>query len=169
MKISSLTLGLLLGGLIGFGLTKYFTSKQTKLNPTTINAKINDSLNANLKWTWSDSLDAVKAAPENHKIVYEDSNVRILQVVLGGHMVEHTHTHQWNSIMWFTKTAVPIVFYNTRADKSGKYVVSDSIVVPHLDTNIGHPSEPQGPHYIKNLSSDNITAYRLELKKAFKQ
>ena len=107
MKFGQLFIGLLLGGLLGFGLTKYFANaKQQAYDTRTAIAGSSSSA----KWAWPDSLDAVKAAPKNHNVVYEDSTVRILQVLLDGHKEEPIHTHKWKSIMWITKPPYPARF-----------------------------------------------------------
>ena len=165
MKFGQLFIGLLIGGLSGFGLTNYFTaSKQQPDNDRSIT--IDSSSSA--KWTWPDSLDAVKAAPKNHHVVYEDSTVRILQVLLDGRKEEPIHTHKWKSIMWITKPAVPCTIYQYSLDKTGKFAAKDSVNVPHMDTNIGFPNDAEGPTGIKNLGNDNGIAYRVEFKKDFK-
>lgn len=98
MKIGQLLIGLLFGALLGFGLTKYFTKNKQQSDG---NSKVNtfDSSLSSEKWAWPDSLDALKAAPDNHKVVYEDDNVRILAVILDGKKSEPIHTHKWKSIM----------------------------------------------------------------------
>jgi hypothetical protein len=156
MNIKQLLIGIVLGGILGFGAAKYFT--KTTTIASTPSAE---------KWTWPDSLDAVKAAPENHHVVYEDNTVRILQVLLDGHKEEPIHTHKWRSIMWITKPAVPCTVYQYDL-KNGKFAATDSVTVPHMDTNIGFPNDPEGPTGIKNLGSDNGIAYRVEFKKEFK-
>jgi len=166
MKFGQLLIGLLLGGLLGFGLTKYFARTEQRADNTKTTTI--DSSSSSAKWTWPDSLDAVKAAPENHKVVYEDSTVRILQVLLDGHKEEPVHTHKWKSIMWITKPAVPCTIYQYNLDKNGKFMATDSVTVPHMDTNIGHPNDAEGPTGIKNLGNDNGIAYRIEFKKDFK-
>ena len=157
MKFGQLLIGLLLGGMLGFGLTNYF------IKPTTV-----DSSSSSAKWTWPDSLDAVKAAPENHKVVYEDSAVRILQVLLDGHKAEPIHTHKWKSIMWVAKPAVPCTIYQYNLNKDGKFAATDSVTVPRMDTNIGQAIDAEGPTGIKNLGNENGIAYRVEFKKDFK-
>jgi len=166
MKFGQLLIGLLLGGLLGVGLTKYFGGT-IHLDNNTTTATI-DSSSSSAKWTWPDSLDAVKAAPDNHKVVYEDSTVRILQVLLDGHKEEPIHTHKWKSIMWIAKPAVPCTIYQYKLDKNGKFVATDSVTIPRMDTNVGYPSDAEGPTGIKNLGSDNGIAYRVEFKKSFK-
>lgn len=159
MKFGQLLTGLLLGGLLGFGLTKYLAATHTIPVDTT---------SSSAKWTWPDSLDALKAAPENHKVVYEDSTVRILQVLLNGHREEPVHTHKWKSIMWIAKPAVPCTIYQYGPDKNGRFAATDSVTIPHMDTDIGQPVDPEGPTGIKNLGDDQGIAYRVEFKKEFK-
>jgi len=158
MNIKQLLIGLLIGGILGFGAAKYFAGTASTI----------DNSLSSAKWAWPDSLDAVKAAPENHHVVYEDSTVRVLQVLLDGHKVEPIHTHKWKSIMWITKPAVPCTIYQYGLDKNGKFAATDSVNVPKMDTNIGFPNDPEGPTGIKNLGSDNGIAYRVEFKKEFK-
>lgn len=166
MKFGQLLIGLLVGGLLGFGLTKYVT--ETKQPTGQVGSTEIDSSSSNTKWTWPDSLDAVKAAPQNHTVVYEDSTVRVLQVLLGGHKEEPVHTHQWKSIMWITKPAVPCLIYQYNLDKNQKFVATDSLTIPHMETDIGQLIEPEGPTGIKNLGKEDGIAYRIEFKKDFK-
>lgn len=166
MKFGQLFIGLLIGGMLGFGLTKYFAD--TELQANDIKTIKIDSPSTSTSWIWPDSLDAIIAAPKNHKVVYEDSTIRILQVLLDSHKEEPIHTHKWKSIMWIAKPAVPCILYNYKLDKNGKFVAKDSVTIPHMDTNIGNLIDAEGPTGIKNLGSENGVAYRVELKKDFK-
>ena len=166
MKYGQLLITLLLGGMLGYGLANYFL--EPKQETDYIKEAI-DSASFNTKWSWPDSLDAVNAAPKNHNIVYEDSNVRILQVLLDGHKEEPVHTHKWKSVMWITKPAVPCIIYQYKLNKGGDFVALDSVRIPHMDTNIGGLNDAEGPTGIKNLSNDNGIAYRVEFKKDFKK
>jgi len=166
MKYWQLIIGFIIGGLLGYGIFHYFSKNGWKSQNSTTMSTANPPAEA--KWTWPDSLDALKAAPENHKIVFEDSNVRILQVLLDGRKAEPIHTHRWKSVMWITKPAVPCMIYQYKLDKNNKFVVSDSVTIPHMDTNIGYPNGPESPTGIKNLGNDSGIAYRVEFKKDFK-
>ena len=163
-----LLIALLLGTLIGFGLTKFFTTNKATTETTKQIKTEQHTKTDTIKWKYDDSLDAVRAAPNNHKVIYEDDNVRILQVVLDGYKEEPIHTHKWKSVMWFTKPAVPCVVYNYDLGEDNKMVIKDSITIPKMPLNIVHVSEPEAPHGIKNLSNDNGIAYRVEFKKDFK-
>ncbi|RYY53632.1 MAG: hypothetical protein EOO09_17380 [Chitinophagaceae bacterium] len=121
-------------------------------------------------WKWSDSLDAVAAAPANHKIVYEDSAVRVLMVVCPPGKEEAVHTHRYKSTMWFTNSA-HLVFYNYAADANNRLVKKDSAEIngfPAEMLNKGQQVDPEEPHSIRNAGSDTFIAYRVEYKKEFK-
>ncbi|MEH6679748.1 MAG: hypothetical protein V7724_04330 [Sediminicola sp.] len=166
MKFGQLLIGLLLGGLFGFGLTKYFD--KTKLQTNNTNTETIDNSLSSVKWTWPDSLDAVKAAPDNHKVVYEDANVRVLSVILDAKKSEPIHTHQWKSIMWIAKPIVPCQINTYKKDENEILIESDSLIIEEMPIDIGQFINPEGPTSITNLSSENGVAYRVEFKKDFK-
>jgi hypothetical protein len=165
MKFGQLLIGLLLGGLLGFGLTKYMNTNRQTADTT---KKPIDSLASFEKWVWPDSLDAMRAAPENHTLVYEDNDVRVLAVMLDGKKSEPIHTHKWKSIMWIAKPIVPCKINNYRKVNNGKLIKSDSLLIKEMPINIGQLIGPEGPTSITNLGSQNGVAYRVEFKKAFK-
>jgi hypothetical protein len=130
---------------------------------------------ADSAWAWPDSLDAVKAAPDNHKIVYEDDRVRILEVLLRPYEFESMHTHKLPSVMIGSRgkdtSSFAIVYYRFRYDSSRRqYVITDS-TIQHGGGNRPARSGtsslrgPEGPHAIKNLSNVTIDIFRVEFKK----
>ncbi|MEP1209217.1 MAG: hypothetical protein ABJM29_06035 [Rhizobiaceae bacterium] len=48
--------------------------------------------------TWDPELDAVAAAPDHHKVVFENENLRVLDVTLEPNDEEPLHHHRWPSI-----------------------------------------------------------------------
>src|SRR4029077_14964352 len=46
------------------------------------------------------NLDAVKAAPENHKVIFENEHVRVLEVTIAPHSKEPIHAHCWPSTLY---------------------------------------------------------------------
>lgn len=70
--------------------------------------------------------------------------------------------------MWIAKPAVPCTIYQYNLDIKGKFVVTDSINVPQMVTNIGQLGGPEGPTGIKNSGTEDGIAYRIEFKKDFK-
>ncbi|SDM36013.1 hypothetical protein SAMN05421823_112197 [Catalinimonas alkaloidigena] len=168
MKIAYLIVGLLVGGLLGFALTDLLNQNNSPSNSDSIPPAKSDAPLVTATWQWPDSLDAVQAAPESHNIVYEDSTVRILQVVLEANATEPVHTHKWKSIMWFTQ-ATPMTYYRCSL-KNNEYLLADSIAIaqmPQEALNQGDFIDAEAPHAIKNLSNENGIAYRIEFKKEF--
>ena len=121
-------------------------------------------------WHWPDSLDAIAAAPKSHLIVFEDSSVRILQVVCPPGVEERIHTHRHKSTAWFTHSA-HFIYYTYVADASNKLVKKDSFEIkgfPAEALNKGQMADPEEPHSIKNIGTDTFMAYRIEYKKQFR-
>ena len=164
MKFGQLLIGLLVGGLLGFAFTKYITKN---CNNTDITTTTKTDSTSSTKWTWPENLDALKAAPDNHKVVYEDGNVRVLAVILDGKKSEPIHTHKWKSIMWIAKPIVPCQINNYKKGENGNLVKSDSVTINEMPVNIGQLVDPEGPTSITNLGSEKGVAYRVEFKKEF--
>lgn len=165
MKFGQFFLGIMIGGLVFFGFTKYVTDR-TK--PQVVHqVKPTEKVSATAKWMWPDSLDAMKAAPDNHQLVYEDSNVRVLMVTLERRKSEPIHTHKWTSIMWIAKPIVPCQINNYKND-NGKLAKADRLLIKEMPTNLGQLIGPEAPTSITNLGNSSGVAYRIEFKKDFK-
>jgi hypothetical protein len=64
---------------------------------------------ANLDPTsWDPALDAVAAAPANHKVLFENERLRVLEVTLEPEEEEPTHHHRWPSVFVFDQLEGPI-------------------------------------------------------------
>ncbi|PVD51804.1 hypothetical protein DC498_12160 [Terrimonas sp.] len=168
MKITYLIVGILIGGISTFVFTKsFYQTSSSKQSDKPKQTKSDTSL-IQTKWNWADSIDAIKAAPESHKVVYEDTNVRILRVVLEANKTEPMHTHQWKSIMWFTQ-ANPMTYYKYGLTNN-KYIILDSIAIAQMPLEVlnhGDIMNAEEPHAIRNLSNKEGIAYRVEFKKEF--
>ena len=57
---------------------------------------------------WDPELDAVIAAPANHKVVFENDRLRVLEVILEPDEEEPTHHHRWPSVFVFDQVQGPI-------------------------------------------------------------
>lgn len=163
MKLTSLLTGLVIGIIIGFFLTKTLKPESEKTVSTS----------ANNKWQWPDSLDAVKAAPHNHKVIFENDQIRILDVILEPYEYEQMHTHRFQSVMFGPNTDTSqfdIIYYRYGYDSlHHSYSVKDS-VKQHSGgrgpdtTYAADLMRPEGPHRIKNLSKVRIDVFRVEFK-----
>jgi len=61
--------------------------------------------------SWDPALDAVAAAPANHKVVYENDHLRVLEVILEPGEEEPLHHHRWPSVFVFDQVQGPIHDY----------------------------------------------------------
>ena len=75
-------------------------------------------------WPWPDSLDALLAAPDHHRLLLENDNVRVLEVHIPPGEFVPVHTHRWPSVI-FTLAAADFI----RRDAEGK-VLLDTRVTP---------------------------------------
>ncbi|MBX9455951.1 MAG: hypothetical protein KL863_08030 [Rhizobium sp.] len=57
---------------------------------------------------WDPELDAVIAAPANHKVLFENDKLRVLEVMLEPDEEEPTHHHRWPSVFVFDQVKGPI-------------------------------------------------------------
>ena len=108
------------------------------------------------KW-WTSENDALVAAPHNHKLLFENDEVRVLEVTVPPGVREPLHAHRYPSVLYYLSAA------HMREYSPG---------VPAVDR--GHKDDgeviflPVGPpHQMENLeSSKPLKAIRVELKKA---
>jgi hypothetical protein len=57
---------------------------------------------------WDPALDAVAAAPANHKVLFENDRLRVLEVILEPNEEEPTHHHRWPSVFVFDQVQGPV-------------------------------------------------------------
>jgi hypothetical protein len=58
--------------------------------------------------TWDPALDAVVAAPRHHRVLFENANLRVLEVTLEHLDEEPVHHHRWPSVFVFDQVGGPI-------------------------------------------------------------
>lgn len=58
--------------------------------------------------TWDPAFDAVLAAPDHHRVIFENDRLRVLEVTLNPHDEEPLHHHRWPSVFVLDQVAGPI-------------------------------------------------------------
>ena len=110
-------------------------------------------------WQSIDSLDALIAAPNHHKLLFENERVRVLYTSIPAGDKVPVHTHRWPSVLYIQSWGEFV-----RCDENGK-VLLDSRTVEAFKT----PSEvlwsqPLPPHTFENVGSTSIDIIAVELK-----
>jgi hypothetical protein len=62
--------------------------------------------------SWDPALDAVVAAPKHHKVLFENDNLRVLEVTLEPNDEEPIHHHRWPSVFVFDQVSGPVFDYS---------------------------------------------------------
>jgi predicted metal-dependent enzyme (double-stranded beta helix superfamily) len=107
------------------------------------------------KW-WTPENDALIAAPQNHKLLFENDEVRVLEVTVPPGVREPLHTHRYPSVLYYISAA---------------HMKEYSPGMAPVD----HPRKEDGavvflpigpPHQMENLETNKtLRAIRVELKK----
>lgn len=108
--------------------------------------------------TWPDSLDAVIAAPQHHKILFENEAVRVLDVTVLPGVKQPLHSHRWPSVLYVTSGTAYRDF-----DASGA-IVFDTKDYPTPTFPAVEWLGPQAPHAVENYGTDAVHLVRVEIK-----
>src|SRR5690348_6023675 len=76
--------------------------------PATLRIELKRSPSSNDVPSWPDELDAVRAAPDSHKVLFDNSIVRVLEVRVPPGTKEPFHIHRWPSIFIYLDSGGPI-------------------------------------------------------------
>jgi hypothetical protein len=115
---------------------------------------------ASTKCQWPDSLDAVAAAPKNHRVVLENEHVRVLDVTVAPGEREPLHAHCRSSVMYLMQEGIYRDY-----DADGRLVEAVDTAPPLSRYPMTLWLEPQAPHAVHNLDSRPTRLLRIELKK----
>jgi len=115
--------------------------------------------------TWDLALDAVIAAPRNHKVLFENDNLRVLEVTLLSGEEEPVHHHRWPSVFVFDQIQGPV--YDISPD--GEQLPPNRDVMKALKAWDGKGSlvvhmAPQPAGRVQNDSGKTIHGIRIEIK-----
>ena len=110
-------------------------------------------------WLWPDELDALVAAPDHHRALFENDFVRVLETRIPAGAQTAVHTHRWPSVQQVLSTTDFV-----RRDGHGATI---------FDTRAGGQqpgegetlwSEPLPPHSIENVGAHELRVFMVELK-----
>jgi hypothetical protein len=109
-------------------------------------------------WPWPNTMDALVAAPDSHRVLFENDRVRVLDVLIEPGTREPEHTHRAPSVMLIDEPA------------HIRYYVGDELRFESASAAESAPGvrvrwmNPEGPHAVENLDERRYHAIRIELK-----
>jgi predicted metal-dependent enzyme (double-stranded beta helix superfamily) len=115
-------------------------------------------MTTNQLWPWPPETDALLAAPASHRVLLENSQVRVLDVVIEPGAREPEHTHQAPSVMIIDSPAR--IRYH--ADGTLQFESQARLAAPPGPR--VRWMEPEGPHSVENIDQHRYHAIRVELK-----
>ena len=108
--------------------------------------------------SWATELDALQAAPRNHRVLFENDAIRVLRVEVQPRERENAHHHRWPSVM-VVDSLCKFVDY----DQEGREIrlpMPEKIELPLV---LRLP--PQPVHAVQNVGESPCAAIRVEFKK----
>lgn len=110
--------------------------------------------------TWAPELDALSAAPDNHRVVFENDRVRVLEVTQEPHSVEPAHHHRWPSLVCLLE-GEHLVDHD---GVSGEVLLDTRDGLGPLTALSAVWKGPEALHYVENPTATLIRLLRVELK-----
>jgi hypothetical protein len=113
---------------------------------------------ASQAWPWPDELDALVAAPKHHTLLFENDEVRVLDVVIPAGETVPLHTHRWPSVLYLIRFANFL-----RRDENGKLMM-DTRKHPAPSAPMASWAEPFTPHTVENVDTVAFHGVAVEMK-----
>jgi hypothetical protein len=111
-------------------------------------------------WPWPDSLDALIAAPDYHRLLLENDNVRVLEVHIPPGQFVPVHTHRWPSVIFTLRISDFI-----RRDAEGKLLLDTRVTPFPTPRPAAEWLPPLPPHSVENVGTNDIRLFSVELKR----
>jgi hypothetical protein len=109
-------------------------------------------------WPWDDALDALAAAPSQHRLVFENAHVRVLDTRIAPGERTPVHTHRWPASHYVVSWSDFV-----RRDADGAVLVDTR-------TAGGRPApealwgDPLAPHSLENVGAVPLHIISTEIK-----
>ena len=111
--------------------------------------------------TWDPGLEGVVAAPDNHTVLYEDDDIRVISVSIAPGAVEKPHHHRLPSV-FVVDRLVKLRDFNGATGEEIPLPLPEKIEFPVVVKFL-----PQPLHYVENLDTRMFHATRIEFKRGF--
>jgi hypothetical protein len=122
-------------------------------------ARAAESVPKTAKCLWPATQDAVQAAPQNHRVMFENDKVRVLDVTVAPHTKEPMHAHCWASVLYVTEAGK----YVDHGPDGKVLFDSRSLATPPKLPMVIY-KDPEAPHAVENLDDKPLHLIRVEMK-----
>ena len=119
-----------------------------------------NSASTSLNADWPDSLDALTAAPANHRLLMENDQVRVLEALIRPGDRTPVHTHRWPAVQYVCSWS-----HFIRRDGDGN-ITLDSRTSTSPAEGAALWSEPLPPHSAENVGTTDLRVIVVEIKAA---
>lgn len=110
-------------------------------------------------WPYPDSLDALVAAPDHHRLLFENEHVRVLETIIPPGETTPVHTHRWPAV-FDIKSWSDFV----RRDGEGNIMVDSRTVESSAAPGSYLWSGALPPHTLENVGRQEIRLVSIEVK-----
>ena len=110
--------------------------------------------------SWDEELDAVIAAPSNHRVLYEDDAIRVLSVSIAPGEREPVHHHRWPAVFVIDRL-VKLRDFNGQGEEIPLPIPSD------FELPLTVKLLPQPAHSVLNEDTTPFHGTRVEFKSGF--
>lgn len=111
-------------------------------------------------WMWDQSYDGASASSDNHRVIFENAYIRVLEISIEPGDREDFHTHERNSIM-IIDAQCDMRYYGADRNKKFEQTFPKDATLP---TTLSW-RESEGLHSIENIdASRSFHGIRIELK-----
>ena len=108
---------------------------------------------------WPNELDALIAAPQHHKLLFENEFVRVLDANIPPGEITALHTHR------FAASHIVISWSDfIRYDAEGNVLLDSRNMGKSVPQHTALWSGPLGPHTLKNVGANDLHIISVEIK-----
>lgn len=111
------------------------------------------------KEQWPPELDALVAAPQHHKLLFENESVRVIDANIPAGEITKLHTHQYSASLYFISWSDFI-----RYDADGNVLLDSRSLEKTPAPGWATWSGPLPPHALKNIGDNALHVICVEIK-----
>ncbi len=108
---------------------------------------------------WPEALDALRAAPDHHTLLFENEAVRVLDTRIAPGDRTPVHTHRWPSVLFILSWGAFV-----RRDAAGTVLLDSRTSPPLASPPRALWSPPLPAHSLENVGTTDIHVLSVEVK-----